>query len=382
MGFASISTDLYLPAMPVMEHDLDANSGDMELTISGFLIGFSVGQLIFGPISDRFGRRGPIAFGLVLFIIGSAGCALANSAEQIIVWRIIQAFGACAGVVLSRAMVRDLYQGAEAARTLSTLLTIMAIAPLLGPLVGVQILAFAGWRAIFWALVLIGTFTLVALMTVPETLPPTKRRSQSVLVAFASYRALLSDRRLMALAGTLGFFYVGIYAYVAGTPFAYIGFYKIDGQYYGILFALGVVGIMATNMINLRLVKRIDGTKILLVGAAGAAVTGAVTATLGLTGWGGLWALAAALFVFVSWSGLIVANAMSEAMQNFPQQSGTVSALMGAFQYGFGIIGSAAVSFLADGTILPLGIVIFTAGSGCLICAILGVEHEQRKIVR
>ncbi|MGO4263890.1 MFS transporter, partial [Lysobacter sp. TAB13] len=175
MGFASISTDLYLPAMPEMASALRADSGLIELTVSGFLIGFSLGQLFWGPISDRYGRRRPVAIGLVLFVIGSAGCAFAGSAEAMIGWRIVQAVGACAGVVLGRAMVRDLYDGARTAQMLSTLMTVMAIAPLLGPLLGGQILTLAGWRAIFLVLVALGLAALAAVLMLPETLPPEQR---------------------------------------------------------------------------------------------------------------------------------------------------------------------------------------------------------------
>ena len=181
MGFASISTDLYLPAMPAMSRALSADAGTVEWTISGYLIGFSLGQLLWGPIGDRHGRRAPVAIGLLLFVIGSAGCALAGSAWAMIGWRVVQAVGACAGVVLARAMVRDLYESYRAAQMLSTLMTVMAIAPLLGPILGGQILAFAGWRAIFWTLVGIGLATLAALFTLPETLPRERPRSRRLL---------------------------------------------------------------------------------------------------------------------------------------------------------------------------------------------------------
>jgi DHA1 family bicyclomycin/chloramphenicol resistance-like MFS transporter len=144
MAFASISTDFYLPALPTMATALRAGAGTIELTIAGYLIGFSVGQLLWGPIGDRHGRRVPVAIGLVLFVLGSAGCALSGSAPAIIGWRVVQAVGACAGVVLTRAMVRDLYAGNRAAQMLSTLMTVMAIAPLLGPILGGQILAWPG----------------------------------------------------------------------------------------------------------------------------------------------------------------------------------------------------------------------------------------------
>ncbi|WP_238785110.1 MFS transporter [Pseudomonas sp. R84] len=175
LAFASISTDLYLPGMPGMAADLHADGGTMELTISGYLAGFSVGQLFWGPFSDRFGRRLPVALGCLLFIAGSAGCALSTSGTTLIAWRLVQAFGACANVVLARAMVRDLYEGQRAAQKMSTLMTVMAIAPLAGPTVGGQILHLWSWHAIFWTLVLLGGATLTSLLWLPETLPPVRR---------------------------------------------------------------------------------------------------------------------------------------------------------------------------------------------------------------
>src|SRR5512133_506433 len=219
MGFAAISTDLYLPAMPLMSHDLGANAGMVEWTISGYLVGFSLGQLLWGPISDRYGRRSSVGVGLVLFLVGSAGCALSGSALAIIGWRIVQALGACASVALSRAMVRDLYTGNRAAQMLSTLITVMAIAPLVGPLVGGQIVVLAGWRAIFWTMVGIGIVAIAALFTIPETLPAARRNQESLGRALARYGELLRDRRFLGYASAGGFFYAGMFAYIAGTPF-------------------------------------------------------------------------------------------------------------------------------------------------------------------
>jgi DHA1 family bicyclomycin/chloramphenicol resistance-like MFS transporter len=256
MGFASISTDLYLPAMPTMAGDLHADAGSMELTVSGFLIGFSLGQLLWGPLGDRYGRRLPVAGGLLLFILGSAGCPMSGTSTEMICWRILQAVGACSGVVLSRAMDRDLYQGSRAAKMLSTLITVMAVAPLLGPIIGGQVLAFAGWRAIFWLLVIVGVATLAALFTIPETLPVDRRRKDSILSALQGYGRLLVDRRLVGFTAVGGFFYAGVYAYIAGTPFAFIDYYHVAPQLYGLLFALGIVGIMLANVFNARFVDR------------------------------------------------------------------------------------------------------------------------------
>ncbi len=369
MGFGSISTDLYLPAMPAMGPDLAAGTGVMEWTVSGYLIGFSLGQLLWGPIGDRLGRRLPVAIGLVLFVIGSAGCALSGSAGVMIGWRIVQAVGACASVVLARAMVRDLYQGGRAAQMMSTLLTVMAIAPLVGPMLGGQILVLAGWRAIFWTLVGVGLLTLAALATLPETLPPARRNRESLGRALLRYVNLLGRRRLLGYAGAGGFLYGGIFAYVAGSPFAFITYHHVPARLYGLLFGAGIVGIMAANFLNARLVLRLGTDRLLTAASAAAAAAGVLAAVAAYSGWGGLWGLVVPLFVFISTSGFIIANSIMGALAGFPERAGAVSALVGAMQYGSGFIGSALVGAFADGTPWPMGWVIALAGVGSLACA-------------
>lgn len=374
MGFASISTDLYLPAMPVMGRDLGADTGMVELTVSGYLVGFSLAQLLWGPISDRFGRRIPVAIGLIWFIIGSGGCALANNATSLIGWRLVQAIGACASVALSRAMVRDLFEGDRAAQMMSTLITVMAIAPLLGPSVGGQIEALAGWRAIFWTLVVIGVVAFVALMTIPETLPSERRSDEALGRALRRYFELLGNRRLLGYIGVGGFFYGGMFAYIAGTPFAYIEYYGVPSQFYGLLFGAGIIGIMAANTFNARLVRRFGINRMLLGGSTAALIWALLTAVAAYTGWLGLWGLAVPLFLFASMTGFIVANAIAGALHDFPHRAGAVSALVGATQYGSGVIGSALVGILSDGTPWALGVVVTLAGIGCLISALVVIK--------
>jgi DHA1 family bicyclomycin/chloramphenicol resistance-like MFS transporter len=378
MGFGSISTDLYLPAMPAIGQALGTSAGAVEWTISGYLIGFSLGQLLWGPISDRFGRKVPVAIGLVLFALGSAGCALAGSVWALVGCRIVQAIGACAGVVLARAMVRDLYEGDRAARMLSTLMTIMAVAPLLGPIVGGQILALAGWRWIFWTLVCVGLLTLAALFTLPETLRAENRNHEPLGRAVARYGALLRQRQLLGYAVSGGFFYGGIFAYIAGTPFAFISYYHVQPQAYGFLFAIGIAGIMLANLLNRSLVTRFGSDRLLRAGAAGAALTGAVAALDARFGWGGLIGLVMPLLLYVSMSGLIVANSVAGALAAFPGQAGTVSALVGATHYGAGVLGAAMVGWFAEGTPWPMGWVIGLSGIGSFVVAMLLVRLPDR----
>jgi DHA1 family bicyclomycin/chloramphenicol resistance-like MFS transporter len=369
MAFGPISTDLYLPALPTMAAVLRSNPGTMEWTISGYLIGFSLGQLIWGPIGDRYGRRWPVAAGIALFAVGSAGCALSTGAGVMIAWRVLQAVGACAGVVLARAMVRDLYAGSRAAQMLSMLITVMAIAPLVGPIVGSEILNYSAWPGIFWLLVGIAVATFAALFTLPETLPPQRRRRDGLAGALRSYFHLLGDRRILGFAATGAFLYFGVFAYVAGSPFAYIEFYGLTPRTYGLVFGSGILGIMATNLINARFVMRWGSIAMLRVGASLAALSGVWAAFAAWTGAGGLPGLVAPLFVFIAMNGLVIANSIAGALAAFPRRAGTVSALVGALQYGAGIAGSGLLGLFADGTPRPLGGVIALAGLGAAASA-------------
>lgn len=368
-GFGPIATDIYLPAMPAMAHALGASHGSMELTLSGYLIGFSLGQLLWGPIGDSYGRRVPIAAGLVLFIIGSAGCALSATPAQLIGWRVVQAVGSCAAPVLARATVRDLFPQERAAQMLSTLITVMALAPLLGPIVGGQILAFGSWRVIFFLLVAIGIVALFTLLTIPESLPRDQRSGSGLRAVLVSYGELVRERPLLGYALTGAFFYGGAYAYIAGTPAAYITFYGVSPQLYGVLFALGVVGIMDTNMINTRAVPRFGSDRVLRWGAAGAAITGLWSALASAAGLGGLAGLVVPLFLFMAMSGLIVANSIAGALQAHPRRAGAASALVGAIHYGSGILTTAMVGWLADGTPAPMGWIMALGGVGAAITA-------------
>ena len=371
LPFASISTDLYLPAMPGMSAALRTSQGSLQYTVSGYLIGFSLGQLFWGPIGDRFGRRGPVAVGLVLFMAGCAGCALSTNVIQLISFRVLQAVGACASVVLARAMVRDLYDRDRAAKVLSTLMTVMAIAPLLGPSVGGLLLRAGPWQAIFWSLAGIGFVTLIALFTIPETLPRDRRNTETLSGAFAAYGNLIRDVRLLGYAGAVGFFYAGVFAGISSSSFAYIDYHHLSPQLYGLAFAVGTIGLMATNFANSRLVGRFGGDRMLKAGAIGAALTGVNLALVTATDCGGVFGMAASLWAFTAMNGFVTANAISGALANFPTRAGAASALMGAIQYGSGVIGSAVAGTLADGTPWPMGAVIAVAGVGSAACLLL-----------
>lgn len=365
MAVTSLSTDIYLPAMPVMAKDLQ---GDAELTITGFLIVFCIAQLIWGPISDRYGRRLPLFIGLGLFIIGSVGCALSTDIVQIVFWRVFQALGACTGPMLARAMIRDLFSRTRAAQMLSTLMIIMAIAPIAGPLIGGQMIKVTSWHAIFWLLAIIGTLMLMSLFWLPETLPAEKRSHASVTRAFHNYYALLTNARYMRFTLCLTFYHVAAYAFITGSPFVYITYFGVDPQHYGWLFAVNIVGLMAVSMVNRRLVHRYPLEALLrnaVFIAAIAAIVLAVTTGLGV---GGITVIVGAVFVFFSMNGIIAATSTACALDAMPNVAGSASALMGALQYGSGIISSLLLALFSDGTPWTMGwiIALFTVASALM----------------
>ncbi|AIA25217.1 multidrug effflux MFS transporter [Kosakonia sacchari] len=347
MAFTSLSTDIYLPAMPLMAKELQ---GDIELTITGFLVGFALAQLVWGPISDAIGRRTPLFIGMLLFVIGSAGCALSTEIHQMVFWRVFQAFGACTGPMLARAMIRDLFARTRAAQMLSTLTIIMAIAPIVGPLAGGQIIQITSWHAIFWLLAGIGALMFISLYFLPETLPAEKRTKASLPGVFRNYFALLRNRAFMRYTLCVTFFYVSAYAFITGSPFVYIRYYGIDPQYYGWLFAINIVGLMGVSFLNRRLVQRHPLDKLLKIAVTVATVAMVVLALAVKLQFGGIAAVIIPVFLFFSMNGIIAATSTAAALDAVPSIAGSASALIGSLQYGSGIISSLLLTWFRDGT--------------------------------
>ncbi|WP_321342702.1 multidrug effflux MFS transporter [uncultured Draconibacterium sp.] len=345
MAFTSLSTDIYLPAMPQMQLDLQ---GDIELTVTGFLIGFAIAQIIWGPISDRYGRKMPLVIGLILFIIGSVGCALSETIGQILAARVVQALGACVGPMLSRAMVRDMLDSKKAAEMLSTLMILMALAPIFGPLIGGQMLKFTSWQSIFWLLTIIGAVMLISLKKLPETLPEQNRQSTSLLNAFKKYGVLLHNRRFMAYTLCVSFFYVGVYAFVAGSPEIYITYFGVDPQHYGWLFALNVFGIVSLSFANRILVRKFSLDLLLRVATAIAMVAGLVLVVLVKLQIGGIYGVVVPVFFFFSMNGIIAATTTAAALDKVPEMAGAAAALLGALQYGSGILSTLLLTLFGD----------------------------------
>lgn len=366
MAMTSLSVDIYLPAMPQMERNL---AGNIELTITSFLIGFSLAQLVWGPISDRIGRRNPLFIGMILFDIGSIGCALSQNIEQIVFWRVFQAFGACTGPMIARAMVRDLYIQTKAAQVLSTLTIVMAIAPIVGPLIGGQLIQFSTWHSIFWLLTILGSGIFICIFLLPETHRPEKRTHHDIKTVFATYYSLLSRWQFMRYTLCVTFFYVAAYAFIVDSPFVYISFYGVGEQYYGWLFALNIVGVISLSLLNRYLVIRYS-LDLLLRLATLVAMT-ALLILLFLLYWqiGGIYSIIIMIFIFFSMNGMIAACATAAALDKVPEIAGSASALIGSLQYGSGILSSLLLAWFSNDSpwIMVIIMTLFTILSASMM---------------
>ncbi|SDC17822.1 multidrug effflux MFS transporter [Acinetobacter boissieri] len=375
MAFTSLSIDIYLPAMPAMQSDLQ---GHVELTITSFLIGFSIAQLIWGPISDRIGRKKPLFIGMVLFVIGSVGCALSQTIDQIIFWRVFQALGACTAPMLARAMVRDLYQRIEAAQMLSTLMLIMAVAPILGPLIGGQILKLSSWHVIFWLLAVIGMIMFVCIFRLPETHnPKIQQQDQPIKHAFLNYGALLKNWQFMRYVLALTAFYVAAYTFIVGSPLVYISYYHIDSQHYGWLFGLNIMGVMMISLINKKLVRRIALYKLLKWATTVSMCAMLTLVYLFYTQHLNLVHLVIFLLIFFSMNGIVAATSVAAALDIVPQMAGSASALIGSMQYGSGIISSLLLTF--GKTNSPEAMIMIMAIFAALSAIVSWVPHREPK---
>jgi drug resistance transporter, Bcr/CflA subfamily len=374
MAFTSLSTDMYLPALPEMQKDLH---GNMELTITGFLIGFSLAQIFWGPISDRFGRKRPLALGMLLFIIGTIGCAMSYDISHMIFWRVVQAFGGCTGPMISRAMVRDMFGINKAAQMLSTLMIIMAVAPIIGPLLGGQLLKISSWRSIFWFLAVVGVLMLVCIIRLPETLPPQKRQDTSLGNTFLKYKQLLSNRKFMKYTLCVTFFYVGAYAFIAGSPFVYITYFGVEPQYFGLLFALNILGLMGLSFANRRLITRYKLDTLLRAASFIAMVAGIILAVLVKSDISGIYGVLTAVFFFFSMNGIIAATATASALDGVPEMAGTASALLGSLQYGSGILSTVLLAFFGDGTPWTMSWIIALFTVACAAMAFLKNKNSH-----
>ncbi|QGG61912.1 Bcr/CflA family efflux MFS transporter [Loigolactobacillus bifermentans] len=347
MASTSLSTDVYLPAMPAMQSNL---GGKSALTVTSFLIGFAIAQLIWGPISDRIGRKKPLFIGMGLFLVGSIGCAVSPTMGLVIFWRVVQAIGACVGPMLSQAMIRDLYVANKAAEMLSILTVILSIAPILAPSLGGLLLNVGSWRLIFIFMAIIAAVLLMSVLKLPETLKPENRHSFPISIVFKRYGQLLKQKTFALYTASLTLFYVGIYAFITGSSTVYISYFHVSSQAYGLFFGVNIIGVSLVSLLNRWLLNHYSLSTLMKASTTIAALSAIVLMIDGITGFMGIWGIVVPMFFVFSMNGIITACATSAALADVPDDmAGSAAALIGSLQYGSGILSSALLA-LSNGT--------------------------------
>jgi DHA1 family bicyclomycin/chloramphenicol resistance-like MFS transporter len=371
-SFTPLSIDMYLPALPVIAVDLGGTAGDIQLTLSAFMIAFGFGQVFYGPAGDRFGRRPVILWGVAVYVVTSVGCAFAAAAGHLVLLRFLQGLSACGGVVLARTMVRDMAEKDQAARAMSLMMAATSIAPMLAPLIGGQVLWFLGWRAIFWTLATIGVLALgAAWLRLPETLRPEYRQPLVLSSLVARFGELLRHRAFMGYAFTSTFQFSALMSFLSGSPFVFIEKYGIPPRYYGLIFGSMIVFMTIGSLLNAKFVPVFGANRILRYACIVPAIAGSAALVMGLIearyGTIGLWPFLLCIGPQIATISLIGPNSMAMALQRYPHMAGTASSLMGVMQFGIGAVFGAIVGQTFDGTIAPMTTAMGIAGVLCLL---------------
>jgi DHA1 family bicyclomycin/chloramphenicol resistance-like MFS transporter len=358
-GFGPISIDMYLPALPAIARSLHGTAQGAQLTVSAFFIGVSLGQLFYGPLSDRQGRRWPLLVGVLIYFGATLGCMLATSMAMLISLRILQALGACAGMVVARAVVRDRFAHDEVIHIFSLLMLVMGLGPILAPLIGGWILLIVDWRWIFGVQAAFSLIMAAAVFfALPESLSSEGRRHARAEHPFTSYGALLVHPKLVGYLLTGAFSGAALFTYVSSSPDVIIGHFHISPQLFGWVFGVNAIGLVGATQINARLARRYPSDVIL--GRANLVVFAVSVVLLidAMTGFGGFLGVVIPLFGIMTGMGFNQGNAAAGALNVDPRRAGATSALLGASSFAAGAGASALAGIFRDGTARPMALVI------------------------
>ncbi|MEV1333678.1 multidrug effflux MFS transporter [Micromonospora costi] len=367
-AFGPLSLDMYLPAFPEMTRDLGADQAQIQLSLTTCLIGMALGQLVTGPLSDRWGRRRPVLAGVAAYALLSLVCAVAPNAPALAAARFAQGFAGGMGVVVARAVVRDLYSGRAAAKYFSRLTLVFGIAPVAAPSIGSLVLRFGSWRLVFVTLAAIGLLlALAAAWRLLETLPPERRSDGGLGATARTMRSLAADRVYLGYALTQALAYAGLFAYISGSSFVFQDVFGVSDGTFSLIFGLNALALVAAGQVNARLLDR-SGPRTMLART----LVVSVVAAAGLLGGalaGSPWVVAASLFVFVGSLGMVTPNSTALGLDRHPRHAGTAAALMGTIQSVVGALAAPLVGLGGEGSAVPMAAVI----AGAVVLALTAV---------
>lgn len=363
MAIGPLSIDMYLPSLPALQQHFHSDAAATQLSLAVFFAGLATGQLIYGPVSDRYGRRRPLLFGLGLYVLATLGCALAPSMPALIGLRFLQALGGCAGIVMTRAMVRDRFEPQDMARILSLLLLVIGVAPILAPLLGSVVLETLGWQAIFYLQAAFASLCIIAVtLNIAETYYPPAGATLSFRSALLGYAQLLSHRRFMGYALAGGTAQGGMFAYISVSSFVFIEVYGLSPGSYATIFGANAFGLIAAAQVNRWLLNSFPAQKVLRAAIAVYFLSGLVLLGACLTGIGGLGGVLLPLWVCITSLGFTFPNSVAAAMAPFGDRAGAASGLLGTLQFIVAGTTATIVGHYYDGSAVPMAAVIVACG--------------------
>jgi DHA1 family bicyclomycin/chloramphenicol resistance-like MFS transporter len=371
------SIDMYLPAFPDIAKGLNTTIAQVMLSLSSFFIGISAGQLIYGPLLERFGRKKPLYVGLFIYFLASLGCAMAATVNALIALRLLQALGGCVGMVAARAMVRDLFEVKENAKVFSMLMLVVAVSPIVAPTAGGYITSLLGWRWVFVMLMIVDVLIITGIyFLLPESKKPDPGFSLKPVPIFNSFAAIIRHPQFYTYALTAAISAAGLYAYIGGSPSVFMDIFHVSEKQYGWIFALIAMGLIGASQINSVLLKNYSSEQIIKAALACQSIIGLVLAGLTLAGWSDLFITIFLIFLFLCCQGFTFPNASALSLASFGHNAGSASALLGAIQMSIGACTSALVSVLQNHTALPMtGVMV------CCAIAAFSVYMVGRKII-
>jgi MFS transporter, DHA1 family, multidrug resistance protein len=371
------SIDMYLPGFPSMATDLGTTVEVVAYSLSSFFVGICIGQLITGPLLDRYGRKAPLYAGLALYILASLGCAWAPTVEILIGLRFLQAMGGCVGMVAPRAVVRDTFPVEESAKVFSMLVLVIGVSPIIAPTAGSYVITTFGWHSVFLVLALIAAaITAAVFFWLPESKKPDPSVSLRPLPILQAYGRVLREPQFYTYAGMGAIASAALFSYISGSPFVFMKLYGVSEQHYGWLFALIAMGLISSSQLNNLLLRRFSSEQIISLIMPLQATIGILLFVGTHFNWLGLYSTVFLIFLFLSCQGFSFPNASALSMAPFTREAGSASALMGAIQMGLGALASAMVGVLANGTALPMTGVM----AACALIGLLILSIGSRKI--
>jgi len=374
-----LSIDMYLPAFPDIARGLHTSVSSVMLSLSSFFIGISVGQLIYGPLLERFGRKKPLYFGLLLYALSSAACATAVTVDTLIIFRLFQALGGCVGMVAARAMVRDLFDVKDNAKVFSTLMLVVAISPIIAPTLGGYITSLFGWRYIFGVLIVVIFFIIAGIyFLLPESKKPDTSFSLKPSSIVKSYTSIIKNPQFGVYTFTGAVAYSGLYAYISGSPYVFMILFKVSENYYSWIFAIIAGGLIGSSQLNNFLLRRFSSENIIKIVLYIQNGVGIILAATSIFGLNNLYVTVILIFMFLCCQGFIFPNASALSMAPFSHNAGSASALMGFIQMSIGAVMSAMVSVLQNGTSLPMTGIM----AACSILASILFSFGRKIIVK